>query len=214
MPRPTGLDEREYVNWQKWTGNRWAWEFLRRNPQFQSDCRTVDQNDSPARRNELCEKWGLRRYKSYKEPYRKHGKPASFVTSVRILGSRRKLRNVQLADGQVAVVFNCLFSLRKQLAYAAERLKRRQEALEKSGKRIERTNKKPRPVNFLYCLRALDVEQLRGLTKKQMAEAIYGDKRIAWATVEQTRRDHLKQGKGYRDSDYRIIPWVYNKDLS
>jgi len=38
----------------------WAWEFLRRNPDYQADCAGAGQND-PARERELAARWGLLR---------------------------------------------------------------------------------------------------------------------------------------------------------
>lgn len=207
--RPDGLEESQYKNWKKWSGNKWAWEFLRRNLEFQGHCSALEKEDTREKREQICQRWGLRHFKDYKEPFKKKGgKVASFVTSVRIFANKSELNKIFLSAGQVAVVFNCRYNIKKQLAFVSAQLKDMQVRQKNSGVIVDDSDKRPRLQNFLYCLRTLDSELVKGRTKKELAELIYGAKKSREANIDQTRRDHLKQAKRYRDEGYLFLPWI------
>lgn len=83
-PRPTGLKLDDYKGHKRWSPSRWAWEFLRRHPDFIDECRRLPRPGAePAslreakrlekRRVELAQRYGLKRFKDYRQP---HGKGA------------------------------------------------------------------------------------------------------------------------------------------
>lgn len=67
---PSGHDIAGYSGWESWSRRRWAWEFLRRNSQFQEACRE--------RRDDLltiAADYRLREFKDYREDYRMNARP-------------------------------------------------------------------------------------------------------------------------------------------
>ena len=84
--RPDGTDTDRYKGSMKWSYRRWAWEFLRRNEEFEMVCRQADANGSDEEKARIASEFGLRSYKSYAEPYvGKSGRPRftnGLVTSI------------------------------------------------------------------------------------------------------------------------------------
>lgn len=70
-----------YKNYKEWTYKRWAWEFLRRNENFQKACNAIGPNENEKRQQEIAEEFGLKKYKYYKDAYKK-GKTAKFISTV------------------------------------------------------------------------------------------------------------------------------------
>lgn len=66
-PRGDNPYAAQYLGWSAWTPGRWAWEFLRRNDEFQKACQRDDLNK--AQREQIAEKFHLVRFKDYRESY-------------------------------------------------------------------------------------------------------------------------------------------------
>ena len=69
---PTGLTSNQYPRSHKWKNRRWAWEFLTRNKDFRDFCDQVLFQNLPAAqvRQISLIKFGLLKFKDYREPYR------------------------------------------------------------------------------------------------------------------------------------------------
>lgn len=65
-----------YAKCKKWSPKKWAWEFLRRNEEFQKDC---DACDTEEKENEIAEKYGIKKYKNYSEQHKVDGVYTSFI---------------------------------------------------------------------------------------------------------------------------------------
>jgi hypothetical protein len=67
--RPNGYDPgiAQYRGWRTWTPGQWAWEFLRRSPEFQGACRGLAGNSADALL--VAEKFHLARFKDFREGY-------------------------------------------------------------------------------------------------------------------------------------------------
>lgn len=67
--RPIGeADDPAYASAATWPKKKWAWEFLRRNPEFQRRCKQVDAD--PKLADEVAQQFGLKQFKHAKEPFR------------------------------------------------------------------------------------------------------------------------------------------------
>lgn len=68
---PTGLNVGDYRGVTSWSNRRWAWEFLRRNPQFQKFCHDVDSGQLPQKevKTKLAESFCLLKFKHYRDNY-------------------------------------------------------------------------------------------------------------------------------------------------
>lgn len=111
IPRPTGRDINEYKDVETWHFRRWAWEFLRRNPEFKIVCKQFEASPpSPEVRQEALKTFGLRTWISYRMGYN-YKRPPSFVDAVRL----RVVRNLppdniegastDIQTNEVAIVF-------------------------------------------------------------------------------------------------------------
>ncbi len=68
-PRPTGeTHDFAYRETKDWKKKRWAWEFLRRNPEFLAACVEVDKGVKSA--EDVAEKYGLLHFKHCRESYK------------------------------------------------------------------------------------------------------------------------------------------------
>ena len=68
---PTGQRAGEYEGWEKWGDIKWAWEFLKRNNEYQECCVKCERNSTSIRkRNAIARKeFGLLQFKDYREPF-------------------------------------------------------------------------------------------------------------------------------------------------
>ncbi len=58
--RPIGREKNEYSGHEQWTFQRWAWEFLRRNSDFQAACKQAAGN--PVDEQAVAEQFGLKKF--------------------------------------------------------------------------------------------------------------------------------------------------------
>lgn len=71
MARPDWTKPESYPKTpEAWPFRVWAWEFLRRNPEFQRQCDELAEASAAAKQR-MARSWGLGEFKPYKEPY--HG---------------------------------------------------------------------------------------------------------------------------------------------
>lgn len=110
-PRPSGRDINEYKSPETWPLQRWAWEFLRRNPEFKEVSKRFEANSlKPEEMVIELKKFGLRKWKNYRLGYRVGAVP-QFTDSIRIGifpnitpdENSRVIANVRV--GEIAIVF-------------------------------------------------------------------------------------------------------------
>lgn len=97
--RPRGIDPEEvqYRGWLTWTPGQWAWEFLRRNSDFQKACAEVtDRNALPDR---VAEKFHLARFKDYREGYDNNS--PLFARSIKVFPRRTPFEERLKAKGEL-----------------------------------------------------------------------------------------------------------------
>lgn len=104
--RPDGRDAEDYKDTIKWTFRRWAWEFLIRNPEFVSDCDRVRLGDE-SEKKVVAKKYGLKRFKSYDEPWGiKEKRPRFFSEPTkRLTNLTRKSKWLEVVVGPGKLLF-------------------------------------------------------------------------------------------------------------
>lgn len=108
---PTGLNIRDYPGGKVWSKRRWAWEFLRRNPDFQKLCHEVDDGQISLKeiQPKLAESFGLLKFKHYRDNYQP-SRPSFSSAQVNfwsntetVQSSKRRTVKIFLASGEIIV---------------------------------------------------------------------------------------------------------------
>src|SRR4051794_22320350 len=99
--RPNWRNEAEYPN-PNAAYSHFAWEFLRRNEDFQSAC--VEARTSDAK-NEVASHWELQRFKKFSDDYVREDEPL-FTAGWPIVVKRMSPRGYPHPEGRVAVLFD------------------------------------------------------------------------------------------------------------
>ncbi len=199
---PSGMDEKEYKSYQKWTNRRWAWEFLRRNKRFQAWCNSDEISTLTKKKiNEIArEEFGLIEYKHFMERFSDVGvkKPRfttsniqswSFITDEEINKSNKNIKFIR-QPGTVLIRFNVRAisksakALNKQLEVAKSRLNKRKEKwLKLSADTVDKGRVKI--TDGIGYLRLLDIvnyndtlEKKNKMTKDKLYEKAFPN--LAW----------------------------------
>ena len=160
------MDSAEYENFRAWKYKRWAWEFLRRNPEFKKACSAA--GDDPACRAQVATEFVLKRFKRHSEGYTSgSGRPLFLSSSVSSWicdgGENSRRPRVTIKAGQVLVRFDLSVTtldreaIEAQLRHASVIIRKRQkEYLAATGK-VEPAKPSARPSYLLRYLRLLDL---------------------------------------------------------
>lgn len=219
-PMPSGLIE-DYKNIEKWSYERWAWEFLRRNTEFRKECDRVKNLDQ-AEKDAVAHKFHLKKLKRYNEAYRgESGKPKFLPASIISYTHDHSLeksvvKRIRSKPGQVIVVFDLNKAidedrfLAKQLLNAKKRLESRLKVLKQLNEITGKNTHKPHSHNFGLFIRLLDILKANKNDKLKTAAALYVDGSIL--TKEDARQalgKHIQEARKYVNSNY-----VYLASLS
>ncbi len=158
----------EYQGWERWSGNRWAWEFLRRNPKFQVACdmeRAPELDASVAAKLDasIAAEFGMHKFQHYKKNYLAQSR-ARFFTSVRyFLGKKKGVMKIRVRPGQVAIVVHVGNDISQQIKRVNELLTEIKEQLAKKkvpivGAKLQRIQSVKDPTELFSSLVALDID--------------------------------------------------------
>lgn len=166
--RPDGTDENRYKGWQSWSYKRWAWEFLRRNPSFISACEQLAESSSSQDAENICKRFGLKKYKSYRESYKgKSGIPKfdigriSSWSNIENDPNSKRSPNLKISSGEVVIRFDVAAALHdsrildREIERAKTRLHRRLKQFQ-AANGLTLPNKRHRVSMFLAFIRILD----------------------------------------------------------
>lgn len=184
--RPDGNDPNRYKNLEKWSYQKWAWEFLRRNAEFISECKRV-RNGTDAEKLAVAKQFELKKFKMYSENYKgTSGIPRfsmgsiSSWTNLDCDNTEDHRVAVRLGLGQVLVRFNLppviqdIKALEKQFRLAEQRIKKRLAIYEKIIKK-EAAVHKHKAMNFGIYIRLLDLLNA-GKPPQECAEQVFPSK--------------------------------------
>lgn len=184
--RPDGTDPTRYKNIEKWSYQKWAWEFLRRNEDFISECKRIEYG-TEIDKQAVAKQFELKKFKTYSESYKGgNGCPRFLLGSISSwtnLDSDPNNQNrvtTRLCHGQVLIRFDLASvisdrkALDKQLRLAEARIKKRLVAYEKQTHK-EAAVHKMKAMNFGIYIRLLDCLSL-GKTPLECAKLIFPSK--------------------------------------
>lgn len=108
LRRPEWRDETSYPDYTTWSYSQWAWEFLRRNEQFQKECYLVE-GGSAAEQLPVAKCFGLQAFKHFREPFSVREVPQwlSVLPGIltRATGKDTTLKERVIPQGQVVMTF-------------------------------------------------------------------------------------------------------------
>lgn len=204
-----------YKNNQKWSPRRWAWEFLKRNPEYIELCdqaRNLTDDAKAAAEFAIAKKFQLKKFKDYTESYSPKN-PIFLSTSIyKWKGGSEKRKpdkttiRVKILPGQVVIRFqvdatlNNSRAIKVQLESAKIHLERYRDDLidsakkespqpEDSKKKTDRFN--PQPAVFLRRLKIIDAKR-RGLTRNEIYKKVFPDKFKELDGDKDALHDHFK----------------------
>ncbi|MBI4807736.1 MAG: hypothetical protein HY799_02125 [Nitrosomonadales bacterium] len=166
--RPDGVDTNRYKNLEKWSYRKWAWEFLRRNPEYIAECKRL-RSGTDAEKLAVAQQFGLKKFKEYSEGYKgPSGMPRfsmgsiSSWTNLDCDNTDGRRVAIRLGYAQVLVRFNLApviqekKALDKQFRMAEQRIKKRLAVYEKIITK-EAASHKYKAVSFGIYIRLLDL---------------------------------------------------------
>ncbi|MFY1843659.1 transcriptional regulator domain-containing protein [Achromobacter xylosoxidans] len=222
---PDGERLDDYVGYETWPPARWAWEFLRRNKEFQDDCDALpsDETELTLRLKEIIRKYGLGKFKHWKEEFGEAEENQPIFDSVRF---RVNLNDApmetsdipNLKKGQALILVEllpCLDDLgliQRQLEFAKNSLERQIEnyILTNNLKRpVRRKPKTNRPQDLISLLRLLDLrnqEKTKKLSPTERFKLLFAKREDeddgSWAEKEKGR---FKTARGFCRNGYLTL---------
>jgi len=221
QPDGTMLDR--YARYKLWSYRRWAWEFLRRNEEFQADCKALANfdGDIEEEKSRIAAKFGLKQFKHYNEhitkdtPLRFSATTFLFLSNLTAGKEEKATRHILIRPGEVAVRFDLSamldntwglgsqirqveVSLRKIIAS----IKLPQIEKQNSQKIVERVQRE----KLLEYLRMLDHRQ-SGATQLECWALVKGEGSPDRRNSEErsNARIKLNQAKFYAEHGYRYL---------
>lgn len=192
--RPDRNNPGRYKNLENWKYRKWAWEFLRRNTEFISECKRVE-SGTDAEKLAVAKLFELKKFKMYSEKYKgASGIPQfsmgsiSSWTNLDCNSEEDRQILIRISPGQVLVRFNLapvikdVKALDKQLRLAERRVKKRLTVYEELIKK-EAAVHKHKAMNFGMYIRLLDL-MAGGKKPLECAKLIFPSK------VSDGRTDH------------------------
>ncbi len=228
---PDWKDPTAYPNPKDTTTEQWAWEFLRRNPEYQSDYvlwkeahegsyqpegeATHQMFEELNRRIGLHKKYGL--YAAMTDPARseldgvahlsaKYTNSLFYMPPVNGVNPLEHITMVPTSHKDFTIKFDLERPIKPQIERAQTLLEKWQKTFKEQGK-INVNNQRNSVEMYPSFLRVLDAEASE-IGIPEMASIIYPEEdnsKTAYA-VSKKIRNNLKAAKKLRDSDYLFIP--------
>lgn len=215
--RPDGVDLNRYENMKKWSYHQWAWEFLRRNTKFISDCKEVLSGNRS--KQAVARKYGLKKFKHCNAAYKKKsGSPKFSIVSHFIwedlnLGARkaRKIR-LNLWPGQLiirldlAAAINHEGAIEKQVSTAFKNVEAKIADFKKHHLGLTKQHKSQDQTMGIY-IRLLDLKAA-GYSNLDCGKFILPKKIQDGATPDDLRDDikqRLKSAKKMAEEGYKYL---------
>ncbi len=221
MARPTWNKLETYpANPKTWSFSRWAWEFLRRNPEFQRRCDLVMNAQSGPRRG-MAREFGLAEFKHYKESHA-HGENECLWLSEAICkydaanNDRSKSVEFSLKRGEVALVFDLMQIKKVGLATIDAQLSAARAVLLEYFEKLGEIAPKKRvsKEGLLNLLRVYDAVDYENIPQVEVAKLFYPEyfKPVAGGYDDRAEyargkiNDQLKRARKMVESDYLYLP--------
>ena len=221
--RPDGIDTSRYQGLVNWSYKKWAWEFLRRNSDFISECKRV-RNSTCEEKNEVALKFGLRKFKDFNEGYSSgSGQPQFSIGSIKSWsnidsdkGASTSL-NIKLSPGQMLIKFNLNDILEDKKAYAkqlrlAENLIKNKLSVYAESLNKKEIEHKPQPSKYGLYIRILDYLAHKK-TYVECAQLIHSErlKDLAKEDLHELVSNHIKAARKLAKTGYLYLSLLSGK---
>lgn len=164
--RPSGRSVEEYVGFEQWTYKRWAWEFLRRNPEFQAACDKA--GEDTGKRQQVAKRFGLKRFVRYQRQTRRPDWAPEFDSSTvskwSWIKGREKMPALKFLAGDVVIRFRLAATALDDAALDAQLADAKRYMTEQRTAYLTSIQAEPReavkaakPIYFLRNLRLIDL---------------------------------------------------------
>jgi hypothetical protein len=173
-----------YSGYETWSSKRWAWEFLRRNSEFQWWCNKVEELVDPDARLQgevMCSRlFSLSAYKHYSEPFDEGAQP-QFTRLMRVLthtDAEPDEHDLNMYRGDVLVKVNVRHlqtetSIQDHLQWYGDLLRQVRTQIHAESPKAT----KPQPAKLALYLRLLDATDA-GVHQQAMGPALFPEKLI------------------------------------
>ncbi|MDH1379593.1 transcriptional regulator domain-containing protein [Comamonas aquatica] len=187
-PAKVRLWEKDYPDYKLWNSQRWAWEFLRRNEEFISDCDLINNRNRSKQEQVICDKYGLSFFKNYDD---KNAPYPEFINKVieawENEDKKDKKVEINLKHGQMLILFNVdqtlatSFELSAQIKSAREALEQyRDDLIFSSSKDLMDIEEPPKrrsssPIHYVRHLKVIDSRN-KGVPWARIAKLVFFEK--------------------------------------
>lgn len=216
-------DPKDYESMKDYSLEQWAWEFLRRNPQYVKKWEEIleylrGEGDEEILDSWPCNEWGLEFYldpgKEYSHiefiPYGGYHKP-NYLNSKSLSRLYVDVNRPNLETGEATLTFNVRLPLTPQIEAAKGRLEEfRQEVSDHMI--ATRESFKPRDRNeWIMHIRFLDAKAA-GASDREIVDELYPNEAKSYGIEWQKKTDDKRnQAKRFVEIDYRLIPFHKEK---
>ncbi len=208
----------DYKSLEEYSLDKWAWEFLRRNPEY---CREYRESTEGMTEVEAtcayfpgCQKWDLN---SWLDPDREYFNigfipPGGTEAGITSADFPKRKGTIFLIHGEETGEVFFRFDTRKPINPQVENAKRQLLKLQEKQRGERRSIFKPRQAEWITLLRVLDATA-EGNRPKAIAEVFYPNEEITSTGGRYGYRikeisDKIKQATRYTSHDYRLIPFL------
>lgn len=193
--RPDGMSEADYAGHENWTKIRWAWEFLRRNPDYIARSVELDKEPDKSEAKATAHNYGLKVFKPAWEDYKGKGvsKPKFLDNRIGFVARLTKddpaIFERNLLVGDILIRINILAAL-KNTAAIKSKLRATKKAVQRKFESLSGASLKKSPYhhvkghdNWLPLIRLRDAKAA-GLRPRKYASAIFGNEALNTDPVE------------------------------
>lgn len=211
-----------YENLKNYSLDKWAWEFLRRNPEYCREYRELTKGLTTKVKRKMaahidrgCRKWEIQVWMDpdkeyFNIPFIEPGGTEAVILYMN--SPTRKGVEVQWAGEETGeVLFR--FDTRKPINPQIEAAKKELLKLQRNQSGERQAIFKPRTFGnreeWIFLLRVLDATA-EGIKPKAIAEVFYPNEEITSTKTDLIKQisDKIKQAKRYTSHNYRLIPFL------
>lgn len=216
---PNWKEKKDYPEAESASGNQWAWEFLRRNRQFQIRCEAVETSKVREKKaQKLANEFGLKEFKDFRESFSEGSKPEfRFDDAKSYINRNTKKKQVlkgplTLLPGRFLVVFDIgaeleyEHALEYQMARVFTRMAAEFESMAAAAGKKSKV-RRLRGEHYATYLRVLDAREC-GVKYADIAAHLHqhkkGDPKSDGSLPDRVRKQ-LSTAETLRDGGYRSL---------
>jgi hypothetical protein len=206
---------KDYEMLRKYPQDKWAWEFLRRNPKYRREWEDLTHGLNGIRKElkafttDACRKWGLLSFLDPAKEYRNikfipWGGVETVISPTDIKSQKGTIFFIHSSEtGECLFRFNTNQPIAPQLKLAKKELLSLQK---KGGSNLKRGSFKPHRDEWITLIRVLDA--VAAGAKPKEIQTVLCPGLVSGSLSYQWASDKKRQAKRYVEQDYRLIPFM------